>query len=348
MSINESAKPVVERYSYTPYGEVTVLNGHATYDPDGSTYAEWTADPDNQSDIDNEFLYTGRRLDPETGLQYSRYRYYHPQLGRWVTQDPIEYLGGFNLYEYVDGMPTFYEDPFGLYVHHPYPLYLGGSNDQLGIDLPMKNHQAAHKYFKDRGYGFGDAGRANWKKLNAAQQRRVIRGSLKAAGVKSSDIRKIMKSAFKGSKSGTKMPRGSGLGKNFIKGAVVSAIVTYPYDLYAATADDIEAFGVRVFSCEAYQILMEKARSEGNKSDSAEILQPDGSVIYVQIVPRVDPKDGGMRCYIIARRTYYDEEGNPQEMEWIVRDDKSCPATGCSARYSVKGGGWTCAPPVGE
>ena len=54
MSINESAKPVVERYSYTPYGEVTVLNGNATYDPDGSTYAEWSADPDNQSDIDNE------------------------------------------------------------------------------------------------------------------------------------------------------------------------------------------------------------------------------------------------------------------------------------------------------
>lgn len=42
-------------------------------------------------DIDNEFLYTGRRLDPETGLQQSRYRYYHAQLGRFVNRDLAEY-----------------------------------------------------------------------------------------------------------------------------------------------------------------------------------------------------------------------------------------------------------------
>ncbi|WP_425267248.1 RHS repeat-associated core domain-containing protein [Aeoliella straminimaris] len=67
-------------------------------------------------DIDNEFLYTGRRLDPETGLQYSRYRYYHPQLGRFVNRDPIGYRGGMNLYAYVGGMPTRYTDPMGLVI----------------------------------------------------------------------------------------------------------------------------------------------------------------------------------------------------------------------------------------
>ena len=103
-------RPVVERYSYSPYGEVTVLDG--AVDADGTT--EWDVDTDG-SDIDNEFLYTGRRLDPETGLQYSRYRYYHPQLGRFVNRDPIGYFTDKNLYVYVGGQPTVSLDPDGLY-----------------------------------------------------------------------------------------------------------------------------------------------------------------------------------------------------------------------------------------
>lgn len=92
--------PVVERYNYTPYGEVTFLD--ASF-----------ANPSSTSAIGNEFLYTGRRRDPETGLQYSRRRYYHPPLGRWLTQDPIGYDGGWNLYAYVDGAPIVAVDPSG-------------------------------------------------------------------------------------------------------------------------------------------------------------------------------------------------------------------------------------------
>ena len=108
-SVVDDQGTVKERYTYTPYGEVTVLNGFN--DGDG---AEWSPDPDNKSDIGNEYLYTGRRLDPETGLQLNRNRFYASHLGRWVNRDPIRYLGGLNLYGYVGGMPTFFEDPFGL------------------------------------------------------------------------------------------------------------------------------------------------------------------------------------------------------------------------------------------
>lgn len=75
-------------------------------------------DHDVRTTLDKDshrFLYTGRRLDPGTRLQYSRYRYYHPQLGRWINRDPIGYDGGtYNLYEYVYGMPTRATDPTGL------------------------------------------------------------------------------------------------------------------------------------------------------------------------------------------------------------------------------------------
>ena len=102
-AVTDDAGTVKERYSYTPYGEVTILD------------ADFSADADNKSDIGNEYLYTGRRVDPETGLQLNRNRFYHATMGRWVNRDPIEYeAGAYNLYEYVSGMPLIALDPEGL------------------------------------------------------------------------------------------------------------------------------------------------------------------------------------------------------------------------------------------
>jgi len=61
----------------------------------------------------SELRFTGRRTDPETGLQLNRNRFYHQQLGRWVSRDPIGYDGGINLYEYVGGRPVGRVDPTG-------------------------------------------------------------------------------------------------------------------------------------------------------------------------------------------------------------------------------------------
>ncbi|MDT8927040.1 RHS repeat-associated core domain-containing protein, partial [Pseudomonas taiwanensis] len=47
------------------------------------------------------------------GLHYNRYRYYDPRVGRFVSQDPVSYGGGFNLYEYVPN-PIDWIDPWGL------------------------------------------------------------------------------------------------------------------------------------------------------------------------------------------------------------------------------------------
>ena len=63
----------------------------------------------------NDYLYTGRRLDEETGLHYYRNRHYDARLGRFVSRDPIGYWGSaWNLYEYVSAAVTIRVDPFGL------------------------------------------------------------------------------------------------------------------------------------------------------------------------------------------------------------------------------------------
>jgi len=100
-AVVDNTGAVKERYAYTPYGEATVLN------PSLLPVAG------NTSTISSELLYTGRRTDPETGLQLNRNRFYHSKLGRWVNRDPIEYLGGYNLYDYVFGNPIRNIDPSG-------------------------------------------------------------------------------------------------------------------------------------------------------------------------------------------------------------------------------------------
>ncbi|MEM6328828.1 MAG: RHS repeat-associated core domain-containing protein [Planctomycetota bacterium] len=111
-AVERSSENVVERYAYSAYGAPTILDADYALDS--------TAD-DGLSDIGNEHLFTGRRTDPETGLQLNRYRYYHASLGRWVSRDPIGYSGGgMNLFRYVDGMPANATDPGGLRpVPHP-------------------------------------------------------------------------------------------------------------------------------------------------------------------------------------------------------------------------------------
>lgn len=67
------------------------------------------------TNLANPVTYTGRRLDPETGMYYYRHRIYHAELGRFLTRDPIGYEGSeWNLYEYVASSPTGYFDPSGL------------------------------------------------------------------------------------------------------------------------------------------------------------------------------------------------------------------------------------------
>jgi RHS repeat-associated protein len=54
----------------------------------------------------------GQYADTETGLYYNTFRYYDPDIGRFVSEDPIGLLGGLNLYQYAPNADA-WVDPWG-------------------------------------------------------------------------------------------------------------------------------------------------------------------------------------------------------------------------------------------
>ena len=63
--------------------------------------------------IDNPLRFQGQYFDQESGLHYNRHRYYNPDIGRYLTPDPVKLAGGINGYQYVPN-PTGWVDPSGL------------------------------------------------------------------------------------------------------------------------------------------------------------------------------------------------------------------------------------------
>lgn len=98
IALSSSSGNVVERLQYDPFG---VGNANAT----------------------TRYGFVGREHDSATGLIYFRSRWYDPQQGRFLREDPYGIKGGLNLYAYVKNNPIYYRDPYGLAANlYPRPM----------------------------------------------------------------------------------------------------------------------------------------------------------------------------------------------------------------------------------
>ncbi|CAI8880618.1 Rhs family protein [Pseudomonas sp. IT-P74] len=78
-----------------------------------ATYKAWGAvEKLAVNDVEQNLRFQGQYFDDETGLHYNTFRYYDPEVGRFVTQDPIGLFGGYNLYSYAPNT-TAWTDPWG-------------------------------------------------------------------------------------------------------------------------------------------------------------------------------------------------------------------------------------------
>jgi RHS repeat-associated protein len=93
VALGDSTGTLQTQYTYEPFGFTTQTGSAST----------------------NSYKFTGRE-DDGSGLMYYRARHYQPRLQRFVSEDPIGFLGGdANLYGYVFGDPVSLVDPLGLW-----------------------------------------------------------------------------------------------------------------------------------------------------------------------------------------------------------------------------------------
>jgi RHS repeat-associated protein len=90
--MTDSTGAIRARYEYDPYGRQTKVSG----------------------DLESDFGFTGFYRHQASGLNLTLYRAYDPELGRWISRDPIAEQGGLNLYAYVANNPLSLVDTFGL------------------------------------------------------------------------------------------------------------------------------------------------------------------------------------------------------------------------------------------
>ena len=91
-SLSNAAGSIANTYTYDSFGNLTASTGSLV----------------------NPFRYSARESDTETGLYYYRARYYDPQSGRFLREDPIKaVVSGMNFYAYVRNNSPNFVDPYG-------------------------------------------------------------------------------------------------------------------------------------------------------------------------------------------------------------------------------------------
>ncbi|WDU47153.1 RHS domain-containing protein [Taylorella equigenitalis] len=69
--------------------------------------------PVSDDGVISNHRFQGQYFDAESELHYNTFRYYDPEIGRYISLDPIGLLGGLNNYQYAPN-PVEWVDPWGL------------------------------------------------------------------------------------------------------------------------------------------------------------------------------------------------------------------------------------------
>lgn len=78
------------------------------------SYDAWGGANHSNATQVSTFTYTGHFAHLPSGLVLAPFRAYDPEIGRWISRDPIGEMGGRNLYGYVLSKPLTHTDPLGL------------------------------------------------------------------------------------------------------------------------------------------------------------------------------------------------------------------------------------------
>ena len=131
LAANGESFSIVSDYLGTPL-QAFDNNGNKVWEQELDIFGRKRRKGNNNSSF-IPFKYQGQYEDVETGLYYNRFRYYEPNKGTYISQDPIGLWGGHKLYAYVHN-PNYWLDEFGLNKGIPF-------TDSNGLTLEVINQQ---------------------------------------------------------------------------------------------------------------------------------------------------------------------------------------------------------------
>lgn len=98
--IDSQNRQVIESYEYTAFGQVSIFNSEG--------------EQEDASLVGNPWQFAEKRIDDKSGLILFGLRFYDPNIGRWISQDPAGGLDGPNSYAYLHNNSLNHLDRFGL------------------------------------------------------------------------------------------------------------------------------------------------------------------------------------------------------------------------------------------
>jgi RHS repeat-associated protein len=142
--------------------------------------SEYTPFGDKHSvtgELDHAARFTGKELDPDTGLYYFNARWYDSELGRFVSEDPALDPNNPNLYGYCSNNPLIHTDPTGMVQDENYWGDLWDTGVSAWNNFKTTLSKSSERLFNfSQGYGFktiselgaewtkeGKFGWANWE-----------------------------------------------------------------------------------------------------------------------------------------------------------------------------------------
>ena len=115
-----------------------VVQARYDYDPYGQRSANLIAN----STVTSDFGFTGFYYHAPSGLNLAPFRAYSALTGRWLNRDPIQEMGGLNLYGYVANNPVNYVDPLGLWTFEAYGGAIFGGYLSFGYNYGHFSYRA--------------------------------------------------------------------------------------------------------------------------------------------------------------------------------------------------------------
>ena len=123
-------------YQNSPLGTPLILfsaDGQVVWSATYESYGKAYVDP--SSTITNNLRLPGQYLDAETGLHYNYKRFYDPETGRYISEDPTRLVGSLNMYQYARNNPLRYRDTRGESVSTSVSGGIGIGGVGLGVSV---------------------------------------------------------------------------------------------------------------------------------------------------------------------------------------------------------------------